>query len=129
MSTSLDLAQRLEAARRARGLTRKALTEQAGVSRQAVYRLFKGDDVQVSTLLAVMDVLELDLATVPRTLQRGLPELGTADTSVYARGRPVSALIASEPDRPATHVLSAVQQRLAGLQQRAVAPKVPKGRK
>ena len=127
MSTSLELAQRIEAARQARGLTRKALTEQAGVSRQAVYRLFKGDDVQVSTLLAVMDVLELDLATVPRTLQRGLPELGTAD--VYARGRPAPALIASEPDRPATHVLSAVQQRLAGLQQRAVAPKAPKGRK
>lgn len=123
MSTSLDLAQRLEAARQARGLTRKALTEQAGVSRQAVYRLFKGDDVQVSTLLAVMDVLELDLATVPRTLQRGLPELGTADTSVHARGRPVSALIASEPDRPATHALSAVQQRLADLQKRSGAPK------
>ncbi|CAN5401846.1 hypothetical protein BH10PSE18_BH10PSE18_37340 [soil metagenome] len=127
MSTSLELAQRLEAARKARGLTRKALTEQAGVSRQAVYRLFKGDDVQVSTLLAVMNVLELDLATVPRTLQRGLPELGTTD--VYARGRPAPALIAAEPDHPSTHVLSAVQQRLAGLQQRSTALKTTKDRK
>ncbi len=121
MSTSLDLAQRLEAARQAQGLTRKALTEQAGVSRQAVYRLFKGDDVQVSTLLAVMDVLGLDLATVPRTLQRGLPELGAADA--YARGGQMPAAIAAEPDRPTTHVLSAVQQRLADLQQRSAAPK------
>lgn len=129
MSTSLELAQRLEAARQARGLTRKALTEQAGVSRQAVYRLFKGEDVQVSTLLAVMDVLELDLATVPRTLQRGLPELGAADVTVSTRGRPASALIASEPDRPATHVMSAVQQRLADLQQRSAGSKVSKGRK
>ena len=105
MSTSLELAQRLEAARQATGLTRKALTEQAGVSRQAVYRLLKGDDVQVSTLLAVMDVLGLDLATVPRNLQRGLPELGAVDAM------------------PGRHAPSAVQQRLASLQQRAVAPK------
>ncbi|RZI63375.1 MAG: XRE family transcriptional regulator, partial [Variovorax sp.] len=61
MSTPLDIADRLEAARQASGLTRQALTEKAGVSRQAVYRLLKGQDVQVSTLLAVMDVLQLDL--------------------------------------------------------------------
>lgn len=121
MSTSLELAQRLQAALHASGLTRKALTEQAGVSRQAVYRLLRGDDVQVSTLLAVMDVLGLDLATVPRTLQRGLPELGAADT--YARSPQAPAVVAAEPDGPATHVLSAVQQRLARLQQRASTPK------
>ena len=97
MSTPLDIADRLEAARQASGLTRQALTEKAGVSRQAVYRLLKGQDVQVSTLLAVMDVLQLDLVTVPRALERGLPELRTA-----AEGNP-------------SHALSAVQQRLARI--------------
>ncbi|TPG27062.1 helix-turn-helix domain-containing protein [Variovorax guangxiensis] len=99
MSTPLDIADRLEAARQASGLTRQALTEKAGVSRQAVYRLLKGQDVQVSTLLAVMDVLQLDLVTVPRALERGLPELRTA-----AEGNP-------------SHALSAVQQRLARIKE------------
>ena len=97
MSTSLELARRLEAVRLASGLTRQQLTEQAGVSRQAVYRLLKGNDVQVSTLLAVMDVLQMDLVTVPRALERGLPELRTAT------------------DGGPTHALSAVQQRLARI--------------
>ncbi len=105
MSTSLELAQHLEAARLASGLTRQQLTEQAGVSRQAVYRLFKGNDVQLSTLLAVMDVLQLDLITLPRTLRRGIPEFGAT--------------------APASHTPSAVQRRLASLKQGTV---VPKGR-
>ena len=96
MTTPLELAQRLEAARTASGLTLQALTEQAGVSRQAVYRLFKGNDVQVSTLLAVADVLQLDLVTLPRALKRGLPELAEAADA-------------------ASHVMSAVQRRLAHL--------------
>lgn len=100
MSTSLDLAQQLEAALLASGLTRQQLTEQAGVSRQAVYRLLKGHDVQVSTLLAVMDVLQLDVLTLPRALKRGLPDVGT----------PVGS-VATHP----AHAMSAVQQRLASL--------------
>ena len=99
MSTLLELAERLEAARQSSGLTRQALTEKAGVSRQAVYRLLKGNDVQVSTLLAVMDVLQLDLVTVPRALERGLPELRTA------------------ADSNPSHALSAVQQRLARIKE------------
>lgn len=98
MTTPLELAERLETARAANGLTLRALTEQAGVSRQAVYRLFKGNDVQVSTLLAVAEVLQLDLVTLPRALKRGLPELGE-----------------SAPDA-SSHVMSAVQRRLANLQ-------------
>ena len=103
MSTSLELAQHLEAARLASGLTRQELTSRAGVSRQAVYRLFKGNDVQLSTLLAVMEVLQLDLVTLPRTLKRGLPEFGTTSST--------------------PHAPSAVQQRLAQLKQGTDAPK------
>ena len=101
MTTSLELAQHLDTARLASGLTRQQLTEQAGVSRQAVYRLFKGHDVQLSTLLAVMDVLQLDLLTLPRALKRSLP-----DVSLAASG--------SAAPNPA-HAMSAVQQRLASL--------------
>jgi transcriptional regulator with XRE-family HTH domain len=127
MSTSLELARRLEAARLASGLTRQQLTEQAGVSRQAVYRLFKGNDVQVSTLLAVMEVLQLDLATVPRSLKRALPELSLSDaTPAEAKARAKAAAdagAAAPPRAPASsHVLSAVQRRLAGLKQGAATP-------
>jgi transcriptional regulator with XRE-family HTH domain len=127
MSTSLELARRLEAARLASGLTRQQLTEQAGVSRQAVYRLFKGNDVQVSTLLAVMEVLQLDLATVPRSLKRALPELSHSDaTPAEAKARAKAAAdagAAAPPRAPASsHVLSAVQRRLAGLKQGAATP-------
>ncbi len=100
MTTPLDLVQHLEAARLARGLTRQQLTEKAGVSRQAVYRLLKGNDVQVSTLLAVIEVLKLDLLTVPRALKRTLPDVGMPTTEA--------------PHKP-THAMSAVQQRLASL--------------
>jgi transcriptional regulator with XRE-family HTH domain len=123
MSTSLELAQRLEAARLASGLTRQQLTEQAGVSRQAVYRLFKGNDVQVSTLLAVMEVLQLDLATVPRALKRALPELDLRDAApVPTQARAQATTNAVSPPAAAAHVLSAVQRRLAGLKKNAVTP-------
>lgn len=125
MSTSLELAQSLEAARLASGLTRQQLTEQAGVSRQAVYRLFKGNDVQVSTLLAVMEVLQLDLATVPRALKRALPELSLGKASPATAQAGTGAAPVASP-RASSHVLSAVQRRLAGLKKGAAAPvKVP----
>ncbi|MEO8152101.1 MAG: helix-turn-helix domain-containing protein [Rhizobacter sp.] len=130
MSTSLELAQHLEAARLASGLTRQELTEKAGVSRQAVYRLLKGNDVQVSTLLAVMEVLQLDLVTLPRALKRGLPELGLSDRPVARKseaGPALATLVPATPApasaRPASHVMSAVQRRLASLKEASVAPK------
>ena len=121
MSTSLELAQHLEAARLASGLTRQQLTEKAGVSRQAVYRLFKGNDVQVSTLLAVMEVLQLDLATVPRALKRGLPEFGLSEAASPPGNTGAVAAAAASPGN-SSHVLSAVQRRLAGLKEGGAAP-------
>ena len=81
-------------------MTRQQLTAQAGVSRQAVYRLFKGNDVQLSTLLAVMDLLQLDLLTLPRALKRSLPDVGVVPAGAAPN---------------ASHTMSAVQQRLASL--------------
>jgi transcriptional regulator with XRE-family HTH domain len=125
MSTSKDLAQHLEAARLSSGLTRQELTEQAGVSRQAVYRLFKGHDVQLSTLLAVMEVLGLDLVTVPRALKRGLPEFDLGSTGQERQTAPFAAAPSPAP----FHVLSAVQQRLAGLKDPADGGPTPGDRK
>lgn len=124
MSTSSELAQGLESARLVSGLSRQELTQKAGVSRQAVYRLFKGNDVQVSTLLAVLEVLQLDLVTLPRALKRGLPELGLSDR--FSRreetdSAPTAPTLA--PSRPSSHVMSAVQRRLADLKDAGVTPK------
>ncbi len=110
MTTALELAQRLVAALQDSGMTRQQLTEQAGVSRQAVYRLLKGDDVQVSTLLSVMEVLKLDLAALPRALGRALPDIAQAP----ARDAPPAAMAPADPLYSGQrHPLSAVQQRLA----------------
>ena len=79
----------------------KKSTEQAGVSHQAVCHLFKGNDVQVSTLLAIMEVLQLDMLVVPRALKRGLPGVG----------KPAKGLTPTP-----SHAMSAVQQQPPFLQ-------------
>jgi transcriptional regulator with XRE-family HTH domain len=124
MSTPLELAQSLEAARLSSGLTRQELTEKAGVSRQAVYRLLKGNDVQVSTLMAVMDVLQLDLVTLPRSLRRGLPEFSLVDKIPARVGHTgFAAAAATNTPKTSTHVMSAVQRRLANLNAGTAPPK------
>ena len=66
MSTGLSaLSSQLEERRKALGMTFLELTRECGVSRQAVYRLFHGQDVQLTTLLSVCKVLKLELATWP----------------------------------------------------------------
>jgi transcriptional regulator with XRE-family HTH domain len=114
MTTLQTLAQDFEAALLREGLTRQELAQKAGVSRQAVYRLLKGHDVQVTTLLAVGDVLRLDVMALPKHLVRGLPELMGA--------QPLGGLHASEasqtpislfPPQDHEHIPSAVQKRMA----------------
>lgn len=85
MTTTIsELAANLEQRRRALGLSFLDLTRQSGVSRQAIYRLFHGQDVQLTTLLAVCKVLDTDLLTVPTNVAS---QLSTAVTpgSVEAR--------------------------------------------
>lgn len=100
MTTAIELAERLEAARLAPRRTRQQLMGQSGVSRNAVYRLLKGNDAQVSTLLAVMAVWQPNLVTVPRALHRGFSDVGTVAAGVV---------------RHLAHAMSAVLQRLASL--------------
>lgn len=81
-------------------LTRPKLTEQAGVSRQAVCHFFKDDDVQVTTPLTIMKVRQIGLLTLPGVFKRMLPSVGN----------PANGLM---PDL--SHAMSEVQQRLAIL--------------
>jgi transcriptional regulator with XRE-family HTH domain len=127
MTTLQTLAQNLEAALLRKGLTRQELAEKAGVSRQAVYRLLKGHDVQVTTLLAVGDVLGLDLVALPKHLVRGLPELmGAQHPGGFhpsdASQAPSSFFAAKELE----HIPSAVQKRMA---ERRVGPWIAKKEK
>lgn len=55
----------LDQRRKAMGLSFIDLTRETGLSRQAIYRLFHGQDVQLTTLLAVCKVLQLDVMAVP----------------------------------------------------------------
>ena len=63
--------------------------------------MFEGNDVQVPTLLAVMEVLQLDILIFPRALKRGLPGVG----------KPAKGLTPTP-----SHAMSAVQQQPPFLQ-------------
>lgn len=95
MNTGLSaLSSQLEDRRKALGLTFLELTGECGVSRQAVYRLFHGQDVQLTTLLAVCKVLKLELATWPvgiRLAAEPLP-LGTNASAMPVHASVPSAL-------------------------------------
>lgn len=68
MTSISQLSTTLEQRRKAMNLSFLELTRQSGVSRQAIYRLFHGQDVQLTTLLAVCKVLQTDLLTVPHNM-------------------------------------------------------------
>lgn len=63
-----DLGRFLRAQREARGLSKKALAERAGKVREVIYRLEAGDDVTVSSLLAVLGALGLVMRIEPAGL-------------------------------------------------------------
>ncbi len=66
--TPSDLAELIKARRKAAGLSKTALARQAGKVREVIYRLEAGEDVTVSSLLAVLAALGLALHTEPAGL-------------------------------------------------------------
>lgn len=68
MKTTLDIAASLEAARVRLGISKQDLALQAGLSRQSVFRLFAGADVQLTTMLAIANALRLDIVALPSGL-------------------------------------------------------------
>ena len=77
MTTTSDLAQALGLECKRQALTLTDVIRKTGVSRAAVYRLFKGEDVQLTTLLAVANLLGLDLIAVRGTVAKLVPEMTT----------------------------------------------------
>lgn len=74
MTATSDLARALEEERKRQGLTVTEIINRASVSRAAVYRLFNGGDVQLTTLLAVTNVLGLDLVPMRAMLAQLVPD-------------------------------------------------------
>lgn len=66
-----ELGRLLKAQREAAGLSKKDLAQRAGKVREVIYRLEAGDDVTVSSLLAVLGALGLGL----RIGKTGMPSM------------------------------------------------------
>ena len=67
MRTLADIATRLRAAIRVRGVRQAQLREQAGLSQRTLTNVLSGTtDFKVSTLIAVADRLGLELVLVPK---------------------------------------------------------------
>lgn len=69
-----DLGVKLAALRKESGHSITRLCELAGITRESWYRMERGDDVNVSTLMAVLNVLNL----YPVLRQASMPELEEA---------------------------------------------------
>ncbi len=115
MTTSQDLAAILDNERKRQGLTLSEVIQRTGVSRAAIYRLFKGNDVQLTTLLAVTGLLGLDLLPMRTDLARLMPEPAEG-VSVAARKVLVQEKNRRREATPGP--LSAVAARAARLQGR-----------
>jgi len=66
-----ELAPLLKAHREAAGLSKSALAQRAGKVREVIYRLESGEDVTVSSLLAVLGAMGLAIQIV----KAGLPTM------------------------------------------------------
>lgn len=66
-----ELGSRLRERRLALGLSKKDLARRAGKVREVIYRLERGEDVTLSSLMAVLEALGL----VMRLEQAGLPTM------------------------------------------------------
>jgi transcriptional regulator with XRE-family HTH domain len=114
MATLKSLADEIASALEQRGMTRRDLTHKAGVSRQAVYRLLMGHDVQLTTLLAVAAVLDLEITAVPAALVRVMPELKSASEDAPSNLADVAeARRLNQDSNSRGHVPSAIQMRIA----------------
>jgi HTH-type transcriptional regulator / antitoxin HipB len=77
-----SLAQTVRAARRSLGLDQVTVAELAGVSERFLRSLEHGKDtVQLRELLAVCDVLGLELQLVPRSIQLATEPVDRGDVS------------------------------------------------
>lgn len=78
MKTKEELAQTLQHHRKAKGLGQKDMRLKIGMSQQQYQRVESGSDLRVSTLLRILEGLELELQIVPRQ-QAGSAEAVSPD--------------------------------------------------
>ncbi|MGE0422410.1 MAG: helix-turn-helix domain-containing protein [Reyranellaceae bacterium] len=77
-----QIAETLRQARRARGLSQRALSQRAGVPQGHISNIERGAvDLRLSSLVAIARVLDLELALVPR---KSLPAVQSIVRSVTA---------------------------------------------
>ncbi len=114
MTTSFELAAILDNERKRQALTISEVIKRTGVSRAAIYRLFKGGDVQLTTLLAVTDLLGLDLLAMRTDVARLMPD--TADGVSAATRKTLAQEKNRQREAAAPGPLSAVAARAARLQ-------------
>ena len=69
--TLADIGDAVRAARKAQKLSQTALGQKAGLSRMPVYRIEGGQDVSLSSLLAVLSALRLGMQL--QALPQGVP--------------------------------------------------------
>lgn len=83
MKTPIEVARFLESARIERGLLRKDLVSRTRLNNLSVRGLLDGSkDSRLSTLLAVIDELGLDLELVPSEVARGSSQSNSNDSGV-----------------------------------------------
>lgn len=66
MKTQEELAQALQHYRKAKGLGQKDMRLKIGMSQQQYQRAESGNDLRISTLLRILEGLDLELQLVPR---------------------------------------------------------------
>ena len=84
MRTAAEIGERVVVARRAAGLSTKALAEKAGVHRNTIVALETGKgNTGLVPLLAILGVLGLEVMLVPREVAGfSAPDAPTADTEL-----------------------------------------------
>ena len=80
MKTLDELAQALQQYRKTKGLGQKDMRLKIGMSQQQYQRAESGNDLRVSTLLRILEGLDLELQLVPRQ-QAGSSQAISSDSS------------------------------------------------
>jgi len=105
-----DIARTIKAAREAKGLSQRALSEKAGVPQSHISRIESGAvDLRVSSLVELGRVLDLELMLVPRK--------ATSAVQSIVRSSAESAPSDDDTSRQALKELKRLQDSVAGLTQ------------
>jgi transcriptional regulator with XRE-family HTH domain len=112
-----EIAERLQAARNAKGLSQRELSDLAGVPQAQISRIESGTvDLRLSSLFALAHALDLELALVPR---KAVPAVRALSRDTLGAGQRDVAAVRKEMQRiaEAFRDLQVTSPSLDGLQQ------------